>query len=69
MAPPYPDESPFRGLFYKNVIVKARRWSYRVTYGIAGDVVWIHYLLPSWHPATHPNPAGPVGDDDDDDDE
>jgi mRNA-degrading endonuclease RelE of RelBE toxin-antitoxin system len=54
---PYPEDSPFRGLFYKTVVVKARRWSYRVTYGIEGDAVWIYYFYPSWYPATHPGLA------------
>ncbi|MBI2893579.1 MAG: hypothetical protein HYY06_08495 [Deltaproteobacteria bacterium] len=37
---PYPDDSPFRGAFYKVVVVKARRWSYRITYDIHGEVLW-----------------------------
>jgi len=62
---PYPEDSPFRGLFYKTVVVKARRWSYRVTYGIEGDAVWIYYLYPSWYPATHPGLAGRRPDEED----
>ena len=46
-------DSVLQGLFYKTIVVKARRWSYRLTYGIVGDVVWVHYLYPSWHPETH----------------
>lgn len=54
---PYPEDSPFGGLFYKTVVVRARRWSYRVTYGIERNVVWIYYFYPSWYPATHPDLA------------
>jgi mRNA-degrading endonuclease RelE of RelBE toxin-antitoxin system len=61
---PYPDDSPFRGLLYKTVVVKARRWSYRLTYGIAGDAVWIYFLYPSWYPPTHPGIAGGRTDED-----
>jgi hypothetical protein len=39
------------------VIVQARRWSYRITYEVRGEVLWIRYLYPSWHPATHPDLA------------
>lgn len=56
---PYPDDSPFRGAYYKIVVVRARRWSYRVTYSLRGDVVWVRYLYPSWYPLTHPGLAGP----------
>ncbi len=54
---PYPHDSPFRGLFYKNVVVRARRWTYRLTYEIdaAGDALWVHYLYPSSYPPTHPD--------------
>jgi mRNA-degrading endonuclease RelE of RelBE toxin-antitoxin system len=54
---PYPHDSPFSGLFYKNVVVRARRWSYRVTYEIDDDggVLWVHYLYPSSYPPTHPD--------------
>jgi hypothetical protein len=55
---PYPEQSPFRGLFYKTIIVKARRWSYRVTYGLATDAIHVYYLYPSWYPATHPGLPG-----------
>jgi hypothetical protein len=51
----YPDDSPFRGLFYKTIVVRARRWSYRVTYEPRGDVLWVLYVLPSWYPLTHPD--------------
>ncbi len=62
---PYPEQSPFRGLFYKTIVVKARRWSYRVTYGIEEDAIEVHYL----YPATHPGLAGRHRDGDGDDDE
>jgi mRNA-degrading endonuclease RelE of RelBE toxin-antitoxin system len=53
---PYPTDSPFRGLFYKNVVVRARRWSYRLTYQLDGDsAIWVHYLYPSSYPPTHPD--------------
>jgi hypothetical protein len=55
---PYPDDSPFRGSFYKNVVIRARRWSYRITYDVVGDEVWVRYLYPSWYPMTHPGIAG-----------
>lgn len=67
---PYPDDSPFRGLFYKTVVVKARRWSYRLTYAVIDDAIWIYYLYPSWYPATHPDlAAGPLREEADDDEE
>ena len=33
-GPAYPDDSPFRGARYKVVVVRARRWTYRITYTI-----------------------------------
>jgi mRNA-degrading endonuclease RelE of RelBE toxin-antitoxin system len=51
---PYPEDSPFRGDYYKTVVVRARRWAYRITYTVRGDVIWIRYLYPSWYPLTHP---------------
>jgi len=54
---PYPADSPFGGAFYKLVVVQARRWSYRITYEVRGDVLWVRYVYPSWHPATHPDLA------------
>lgn len=52
---PYPKDSPFAGSFYKNVVLKARRWSYRVTYDLVGDELWVRYVHPSWYPLTHPD--------------
>lgn len=51
---PYPEDSPFRGDYYKTVVVRARRWAYRITYTVRGGVIWIRYLYPSWYPLTHP---------------
>lgn len=51
----YPDDSPFRGSFYKTVVVRARRWSYRVIYDILADVVWVRFIVPSSYPLTHPD--------------
>ena len=62
---PYPDDSPFRGSFYKVVVVRARRWSYRITYDVREDVVWVRYLYPSWYPLTHPSLASLPLDDED----
>lgn len=53
----YPDDSEFRGLFYKIVVVRARRWSYRVTYQIRADELVVMYLYPSWYPPTHLDPV------------
>jgi mRNA-degrading endonuclease RelE of RelBE toxin-antitoxin system len=53
----YPDDSDFRGLHYKLVVVRARRWSYRITYEIRTGEIVIYYLYPSWYPATHPDLA------------
>jgi hypothetical protein len=61
---PYPVDSPFRGSFYKNVVVRSRRWSYRVTYDVRGEVLWIRYLYPSWYPMTHPGVASLPPDED-----
>lgn len=54
---PYPTDSPLRGLFYKNVVVRARRWTYRLTYELDedNDAIWVHYLYPSSYPPTHPD--------------
>jgi len=54
---PYPADSPFRGLLYKNVVVRAHRWSYRVTYEPGDDdgTLWVHHLYPSSYPPTHPD--------------
>jgi len=49
----YPDDSEFRGLFYKIVVVRARRWAYRVTYEVRSGELVVMYLYPSGYPATH----------------
>jgi len=54
---PYPDDSPFRGDHHKTVVVRARRWAYRITYTLRGGVIWVRYLYPSWYPLTHPGLA------------
>lgn len=60
----YPDDSPFAGCYYKTIVVRSRRWSYRVTYELHGDVLWVLYLFPSWYPMTHPDLSRiPSGDD------
>ena len=51
---PYPEGSRFHGSYYKVVAVRTRRWTYRVTYTIVNDVVWVRFIYPSWHPRTHP---------------
>ena len=66
MAPhsglPYPEDSPLRGARYKTVVVRARRWAYRITYTIQGEALWVRYLYPSWYPLTHPGLVEPVDD-------
>jgi len=54
---PYPDDSPFRGSYHKIVVVRARRWTYRITYTLRGGAIWVRYLYPSWYPLTHPGLA------------
>ena len=49
----YPEDSEFRGLFYKMVVVRARRWTYRITYEVRSDELVVLYLYPSWYPPTH----------------
>jgi len=49
-------------LFYKSVVVRSRRWAYRITYELVGDELWVRYLYPSWYPLTHPDLAS--GEDD-----
>jgi len=44
------------------VVVRARRWAYRITYTLREDTVWVRYLYPSWYPLTHPGLAR-TGDD------
>jgi hypothetical protein len=44
------------------VVVRARRWSYRITYELHDEELWVLYLYPSWYPLTHPDMA--VSDDD-----
>jgi hypothetical protein len=34
-------------------VVRARRWSYRVTYEIVGEDIWIYFIHPSSLPVTH----------------
>ena len=60
---PYPQDSEFRGLFYKVVVVRARRWSYRVTYDLRSNELVVLYLYPSWYPVTHLDLARPRDDD------
>ena len=38
-------------------MVRARRWTYRITYEIRASEVVIFYVYPSWYPATHPDLA------------
>lgn len=61
-GPPYPDDSPLRGARYKTVVVRARRWSYRITYTLQRQELWVRSLHPSWYPLTHPGFADPVDD-------
>jgi mRNA-degrading endonuclease RelE of RelBE toxin-antitoxin system len=58
-GPAYPDDSPFRGARYKIVVVQARRWTYRITYTLKEDEIWVRYVYPSWYPLTHPGLAEP----------
>lgn len=60
----YPDDSELAGLLYKLVVIRARRWTYRITYEIRSDEVVIFYLYPSWYPATHPDLASEPSDSD-----
>ena len=53
----YPEDSPFRGDSYKTVVVRARRWAYRITYSVRSNEIWIRYVYPSWYPLTHPGLA------------
>jgi hypothetical protein len=39
------------------VVVRARRWAYRITYTLRDGAIWIRYLYPSWYPLTHPGLA------------
>jgi hypothetical protein len=39
------------------VVVRAKRWAYRITYTLRGDMRWVRYLYPSWYPLTHPDLA------------
>lgn len=48
----YPPETAFRDLFYKNVVVQPRRWSYRITYEVRDDGIWILLLHPPWRVVT-----------------
>jgi hypothetical protein len=53
----YPDDSPFSGAYHKSAVVRAPRWSYRITYTLRADQLWVRYLYPSWYPLTHPGLA------------
>jgi mRNA-degrading endonuclease RelE of RelBE toxin-antitoxin system len=61
-GPAYPDDSPFRGDRYKTVMVRARRWTYRITYTVRRDELRVRYIYPSWYPLTHPGLAEPADD-------
>jgi hypothetical protein len=39
------------------VVVRARRWAYRITYTLRNDAIWVRYLYPAWYPLTHPGLA------------
>jgi hypothetical protein len=56
----YPDDSPLRGSRYKTVVARARRWSYRITYTLHRQELWVRSLNPSWYPLTHPGLVDPV---------
>jgi hypothetical protein len=45
-------------------VIRARRWTYRITYEIRSDEVVVFYLYPSWDPATHPDLASEPPDSD-----
>ena len=42
---------------YKNVVVRSRRWAYRITYELLEGELVVFYLYPSWYPSTHPDLA------------
>ena len=44
-------------------MVRARRWSYRVTYDLRSNELVVLYLYPSWYPVTHIDLARPPDDD------
>jgi len=48
----YPPDTELGDLFYKTVVVSPRRWSYRVTYEIRGDEIWVLLVHPPWHEVT-----------------
>lgn len=54
---PCPDDSPFAGSYFKHVVLRARRWSYRITCDLVeeDDEIWVRYVYPSWFPLTHPD--------------
>jgi hypothetical protein len=64
MSALYPDDSELHGLHYKTVVVRARRWSYRVTYEVGVSQVFIYFVHPSWYPTTHADLARALADDD-----
>ena len=49
----FPPDSPFAGSFYKTVVVRVRRWTYRVIYDVDPTTVWIRFIVPSSFPLTH----------------
>jgi hypothetical protein len=49
-------------LFYKSVVVRPRRWSYRVTYEIRTDELVMLYLYQGAYPVTHLDLAGLIND-------
>jgi hypothetical protein len=51
-------------MLYAIVVLRARRWTYRLTYEIRGEEVQVLYLYPSWYPLTHPDIVA-IPDDDD----
>jgi len=55
-------------LFYKSVVVRPRRWSYRVTYELRQDELVVLYLYHGVYPVTHLDLAS-MADHDDQSDE
>jgi mRNA-degrading endonuclease RelE of RelBE toxin-antitoxin system len=45
----YPAHGELRDLFYKPVVVHARRWSYRITYESRGNEIWILLIHAPWY--------------------
>jgi hypothetical protein len=40
------------------VVVRARRWSYRISYELRDGTLWILLVRPSWYPVTHADRRG-----------